>query len=118
MMQELRITGRQLPASRYWSAVCAVVGMGIEGVEPGSNRIGGESMSIGLIEVQRHLRGVDYPVTAVELARIAERNAAPAEIVDELRRHGDEQFEDSTDVMHALIGELLEADEWPGDAVF
>ncbi len=68
-------------------------------------------MTISPLEARRYLQGADYPVAAAELAHVAQGNEAPGEVIEELLRLGDEQFEDPTDVMHALGGELLDYEE-------
>ena len=47
-------------------------------------------MDVNPIELQRYLKGVDYPTSAGTLASTAEGNGAPKEIVDELRGIGGE----------------------------
>jgi hypothetical protein len=42
-------------------------------------------MDVNPIEVQKYLKGVDYPTDAKTLASTAEDNGAPKEIVEELR---------------------------------
>jgi hypothetical protein len=37
-------------------------------------------------EVQQYLKGADYPMTGEQLARLAERNGAPPDLVEVLRR--------------------------------
>jgi hypothetical protein len=54
------------------------------------------------IEVQKHLRGVDYPATKDELVETAGSNGAPAEIVEALRGLDADQFDGPDDVMEAL----------------
>jgi uncharacterized protein DUF2795 len=52
------------------------------------------------IDVQKHLAGVDYPATGVDLARKAESNGAPEELVERLRSIGEVDGPD--DVMEEL----------------
>jgi Protein of unknown function (DUF2795) len=42
-------------------------------------------MDVNPIEVQKYLKGVDYPARGEELASTAEARGAPEEIVEELR---------------------------------
>ena len=51
-------------------------------------------------EVQRHLKGVDYPASGDELAEAAKRNGAPDDLVELLR--GVDRADAPTDVMKAL----------------
>ncbi len=59
-------------------------------------------MKLNPIEVQKHLKGVDYPADRDDLAATAERNGAPAEIVDALRGMGEEEFSGPDRVMAGL----------------
>ena len=42
-------------------------------------------MDFNPVEVQKHLKGADYPASGEELASLAESNNAPEELVEELR---------------------------------
>ena len=56
-------------------------------------------------EVQRHLKGADYPASGADLADLAERNGADADLVEELRSiHGD--VDGPNAVMEHFSGEL------------
>ena len=68
-------------------------------------------MSISPIEVQKHLKGVDYPANGEDLAETAEEQEAPEELVTSLRSLGDETFEGPSGVMEAISGELGSDDE-------
>ena len=59
-------------------------------------------MDINPIEVQTHLKGVDYPASKDEVIATAESNDAPQEIVEALQRMDGEQFEGPDNVMAAL----------------
>lgn len=54
------------------------------------------------IEVQEHLRGVDYPASKDEVIAAAESNGAPQEIVETLQQMDGSEFEGPDDVMAAL----------------
>jgi hypothetical protein len=56
--------------------------------------------SFQVTEVQRHLKGVDYPATGDDLAEAATTNGAPDDLVDLLR--GIDSADAPTDVMKAL----------------
>lgn len=59
-------------------------------------------MDLNPIDVQKHLKGVDYPASAEELASKAESNGAPKEIVDELRNLKEDSISGPDQVMKAL----------------
>jgi hypothetical protein len=59
-------------------------------------------MDINPIEVQTHLKGIDYPASKDEVIATAESNGAPQEIVEGLQQMEGEQFEGPDDVMAAL----------------
>jgi hypothetical protein len=59
-------------------------------------------MDINPIEVQTHLKGVDYPASKDEIIATAESNEAPQEILEALQRMDGDQFEGPDDVMEAL----------------
>jgi hypothetical protein len=59
-------------------------------------------MEFNPIEVQKHLKGADYPASGEELASTAEKNNAPKELVEKLRSFGDEEFSGPDKVMAAL----------------
>lgn len=59
-------------------------------------------MEINPIEVQTHLKGIDYPASKDEVIATAESNGAPQEIVEGLQQMDGEQFEGADDVMAAL----------------
>ena len=60
-------------------------------------------MEFDPIEVQKHLKGADYPASGEELASTAEsNNNAPKELVEKLRSFGEETFSGPDKVMAAL----------------
>jgi hypothetical protein len=59
-------------------------------------------MDINPIEVQTHLKGIDYPASKDEVIATAESNDAPQEIVEALQEMDGEQFEGPDDVMAEL----------------
>jgi Protein of unknown function (DUF2795) len=63
-------------------------------------------MAIQITEVQKALKGVDYPATREELADHAERNGADRELVDALRGMGKDSFDGPNAVMQQLKGSL------------
>jgi hypothetical protein len=54
------------------------------------------------VEVQKHLKGADYPASGEELASTAKGNDAPNDLVEKLRSLGDEEFSGPDKVMAAL----------------
>ncbi len=62
-------------------------------------------MSFRVTEVQRALKGADYPISGEQLAKLARSNGASRELVDELSRI-DQEVSGPTGVMEALKGEL------------
>jgi len=59
-------------------------------------------MDVNPIEVQKHLGGVDYPASKVDIVATAEDNDAPQEIIEALQSMDGERFEGPDDVMEAL----------------
>ncbi len=62
-------------------------------------------MSFQVTEVQRALKGADYPMNGEQLAELAQRNGASQELIDELARI-DHELSGPTGVMEQLKGEL------------
>lgn len=58
-------------------------------------------MDVNPIEVQKHLKGVDYPATAEELVEQAEENDAPEEVVEALEAL-EGTFDSPAEVQEAL----------------
>jgi uncharacterized protein DUF2795 len=59
-------------------------------------------MDVNPIELQKHLKGVDYPASRDDLVATAERNGAPPEVLDALRKAGEDSFDGPTAVQSAL----------------
>ena len=59
-------------------------------------------MDVNPIELQKHLKGVDYPASRDELVATAESNGAPAEIVDALRNANKDSFDGPSAVQQAV----------------
>lgn len=59
-------------------------------------------MDVNPIELQKHLKGVDYPASKEDLVRAAESNGAPQEIVDALRSAPQDSFDGPSGVQKAL----------------
>jgi hypothetical protein len=60
-------------------------------------------LSANPIEIQRHLKGVDYPADRSELLDTARSENAPPEVVEALESlPEDEEFEGPDDVMEAV----------------
>ena len=61
-------------------------------------------MAFQVNEVQRYLRGADYPMSGEQLAELAQRNGAESDLVEALR--GIREVEGPNGVMKELKGEL------------
>ena len=59
-------------------------------------------MDFNPIEVQKHLKGVNYPAGKEDLASTAESNNAPDALVERLRNLPDQTFSGPDDVQEAL----------------
>ena len=59
-------------------------------------------MDVNPIELQKYLKGVDYPVDRDELVQTAESNGAPQEIVDALRKADQDRFDGPNAVQKAV----------------
>jgi hypothetical protein len=57
------------------------------------------------IEVQKHLKGVDYPATKDDLISHAESNGAPEDILDQLRGMSKDSFDGPNAVVQAISKE-------------
>jgi 2-keto-3-deoxy-galactonokinase len=63
-------------------------------------------MAFQVTEVQKALKGVDYPASSEQLADRASKNGADRELVDTLRGMGKQTFEGPNAVMKGLKGQL------------
>jgi hypothetical protein len=63
-------------------------------------------MAFQITEVQKALKGVDYPASRDDLAAHAERNGADRELVDALRNMSKRSFDGPNAVMKELKGSL------------
>jgi hypothetical protein len=63
-------------------------------------------MAFQVTEVQKALKGADYPASREDLARRAEENGANEDLINELRSMDKESFDGPTAVMAALKGSL------------
>ena len=63
-------------------------------------------MAMQVTDVQKALKGADYPASRDDLVSLAEQNGADAEIVDALRGADGTQFDSPADVMKAVSGAL------------
>ena len=61
---------------------------------------------INPIELQKYLKGVDYPASKDDVVKAAEKNGADDEILEALKGISDESFERPTDVTKALSDEM------------
>ena len=63
-------------------------------------------MAFQVTEVQKALKGVDYPATSDELADAAQGNGAGSDLVDALRGMGKASFDGPNAVMSEMKGNL------------
>jgi hypothetical protein len=63
-------------------------------------------MGLDVTEVQKALKGADYPAGRDDLVRTAERNGAGDEVVAALRQAGQDRFDGPDQVMAAVKGSL------------
>jgi hypothetical protein len=61
-----------------------------------------DTVEVNPIEVQKALKGIDYPASKDELVQTAEQNGAPQDVVEELRSLEDNQFDGPDRVQAAL----------------
>lgn len=54
------------------------------------------------IQLQKHLKGVDYPASKQELIAHAKKQGADEEAISALEQMPDEQYETPTDVSRAI----------------
>ncbi len=59
-------------------------------------------MNVNPIELQKHLKGVDYPASKDDLVSAAQSNGAPQEIVDALQSASKDSFDGPSAVQQAL----------------
>ena len=65
-------------------------------------------MAVQVTEVQKALKGADYPASRDDLVSLAESNGADAEVVDALRGMDGDSFDSPADVMKGVGGALGE----------
>jgi hypothetical protein len=63
-------------------------------------------MGVQVTEVQKALKGADYPAGKDDLVRLAESNGAGGDVVDALRGMDGGRYESPADVMKAVQGAL------------
>ena len=63
-------------------------------------------MALQVTEVQKALKGADYPASRDDLVSLAERNGAEHELLDALRGADGDTFDSPADVMKGLSGAL------------
>jgi hypothetical protein len=62
-------------------------------------------MAVSPAEVEKYLKGVDYPAKKEELIKHAQQQRAPQEVLETLKKVSDETFQKPTDVAKA-VGEV------------
>jgi Protein of unknown function (DUF2795) len=63
-------------------------------------------MAVQPTDVQKALKGADYPAGRDDLVSLAERNGADDDVVDALRGMDDDTFDSPADVMKGVQGAL------------
>jgi hypothetical protein len=63
-------------------------------------------VGFSVTDVQKALKGADYPASGGELADLADSNGASDDLVESLRGKDGEEFDGPDDVMKAMKGEL------------
>jgi hypothetical protein len=63
-------------------------------------------MALQVTEVQKALKGADYPAKGKQLAELAKRNGAQKDLVEKLQGMGQQSFSGPDKVMHELKGSL------------
>jgi hypothetical protein len=63
-------------------------------------------MAPSVTDVQKALKGADYPASREDLVELAENNGADDEVVDALRDADDDRFDGPDQVMAALKGRV------------
>jgi hypothetical protein len=61
-------------------------------------------MDMNPIDVQKNLKGVSYPASRDDLIAAAEQNGRDSELVEQLERLDENEFESPAEVMKALGG--------------
>ena len=94
-----------LPDQTYHSPIDISKAMAGEEVSPGTHAAGA-GMAISAADVQRYLRGIDYPAGKEGVISQAQTNNAPNEVLDILRKIRDQEFHSAADLSRAL-GEVM-----------
>jgi hypothetical protein len=71
-----------------------------------SNREEDFVAKINPIELQKSLKGVDYPASKEDVVKAAEKNGADDEIMEALKNLSNDSFEKPTDVTKALSDDM------------
>jgi hypothetical protein len=66
----------------------------------------GEQVAFQVTDVQKALKGMDYPASPEDLAAKAESNGASRDLVETLRGLGKKNFDGPSAVMQELKGQL------------
>ncbi len=59
-------------------------------------------MAVSPAQIEKYLKGVDYPTRKADLIKQAQQNGAPPEVVDFLRQLREETYQKPTDVTQAI----------------
>jgi hypothetical protein len=63
-------------------------------------------MGVQVTEVQKALKGADYPADKSDLVQLAESNGAGGEVVEALRGMDGDTFDSPADIMKGVQGAL------------
>jgi hypothetical protein len=63
-------------------------------------------MAPQVTDVQKALKGADYPASRDELVELAQRNGADEDVIDALRQADGDRFDGPDQVMAALKGQV------------
>lgn len=61
---------------------------------------------INPIELQKHLKGLEYPASKDDVVGAAQKNGADDEVIDALKSLSQDTFENPTDVTKALSDDM------------
>jgi hypothetical protein len=89
LVEELRGIGREVDGPNgVMKELKGDLGGTTPGGDPGPDYKDVDGPSFQVTDVQRHLKGASYPMDGKELAKLAEGNGAPRELVDALQGVG------------------------------
>lgn len=100
-------TLNSLPDQTYHSPIDVSKAMAGETIKPGEHASeAGQKAAVSAADIQRHLRGIDYPAGKEGVINQAQKNNAPEAVLDILRKIKDQEFHSAADLSRAL-GEVM-----------